>query len=85
MTDEFHNEVLPAGRLLHSIYGRNARMIQHGKNSSLALESCGAIGIVSEGFRQQFDRHAAAELGIRGLVHLSHAARSQVTGDFKMR
>jgi hypothetical protein len=36
---------------------------------------------VRECFRKKFDRDTAAQPGIRGLIHLAHAAGSQMAGD----
>ena len=48
----------------------------------LTPETRKPFGIGSECGRKKFDRDAAAQLRIGGLIHLSHSARSQVAGDF---
>jgi len=39
---------------------------------------------VREGFGKQFDRYAAAQPRVGGLIDLTHTARSQMVGDFVM-
>ena len=43
------------------------------------------IGIVSEGFGKKLYGDAAAQFGVCCLVHITHAARSQVRCDFIVR
>src|SRR5262249_43378376 len=52
------------------------------QNSRLPLESRNTFGIVTEGFRQEFDRNAAAQFGIGGLIYIAHTARPQMRRDF---
>jgi hypothetical protein len=80
----FHHEKFAAAGFLNSMNRRDGRMIQGRENSRLAFKSCRSIRIVRESFRKKFDRHAAAQLRVRSLIHLSHAACSQVAGDFVM-
>ena len=42
------------------------------------------VRIVRKGFGKELDRDTAAQLRVGGLIHLSHAACSQVAGDFVM-
>jgi hypothetical protein len=59
-------------------------MIQRCQNAGFTLESSGAVVIVHKDFRKEFDRNIPAQFRIRGLIHLAHSPRAQVTGDFVM-
>jgi hypothetical protein len=54
-------------------------MIQRCQHTGLAFESRDALRILSERYRDQFDGDIAAQLCIRRLIYLSHAAGSKVT------
>ena len=53
--------------------GVMALFFQH---TGFTLESCQAVGVVSEWFGKEFDGNTAAQFGIGGLVDFSHAART---------
>ena len=57
-------------------------VIQRRQHLCFALKSGEPFGIVCERFRQNFDGHVAPELGVVGLIHLAHAARTNVREDF---
>jgi hypothetical protein len=59
-------------------------MIQRGKNACFTLKSCDTIFVMRERFRKEFDGDASAERQVRGLVYVTHSARTQVTRDFVM-
>ena len=67
--------------LFDSVNGRNVRMIQRGQHQGFASEARHAIGILSEGFRQNLDSDVAVELGVDGPPHLAHAALAELGGD----
>ena len=56
-------------------------MIQRRQHAGFTGESRYAFVIITEGLRHKFDGDAASQLRVRGLIHLSHTARSEVTGD----
>ena len=57
-------------------------MVQRRQHSGFTLESCGSFSIVRKDFGKKLDSNTAAQLRVGGLIHVSHAARSQVAGDF---
>ena len=56
-------------------------MIQRGERLGLALEARQAFGVGRERVRQNLDRHLAAQRGVGGAPHLSHAAFAKGRGD----
>src|SRR5262249_49714355 len=82
--NEFHNEKMTQATLLKSVDGSDVGAIQRRQNPSLALETGDAFRVMSELFRQAFDRPPPAQLPRRRLIRLSHAAASEVAGDFIM-
>ena len=59
---------------LDAVDGGNARVVEAGENLSFSLEPGQAIRIGGEGFGEDLERHLAVELGVDGLIDLSHAA-----------
>src|SRR6266516_3124448 len=59
-------------------------MIQRGKYSCLTFKSRNALRITGEGFGKKFDRNPAAQLRIRGLIHVAHPAGTKVGRDLEM-
>jgi len=59
----------------------NGRMVQRSKDASLPLESGQTLGVLGKGFGENFDRDLAAELGVPGAVHFSHAAAADFLQD----
>ncbi len=49
-------------------------MVQRGEHFGFALEAGQPVGVSSERFWQHLERHVAVELGVPGLIDLSHAA-----------
>ena len=47
--------------------------IQRSEDLRFALESSHALGVARKGFGQEFQRHLAAELGVRGAENLAHS------------
>lgn len=47
-------------------------MVEGGEQTGFLLEAGEALGVAREGFRQDFDGHLAAELGVAGAVDLTH-------------
>ena len=52
-----------------------------GKNLRLTLEPCKPIRIAGKGFRQDLQRHLPVQLGIGGLIDLSHPTLTNEGGD----
>ena len=61
---------------------RDVRVVQRGECSSLAVESCQPLGILSDRLGQYFDRHIATEVGVRRPIHLAHPAFADLGSDF---
>ena len=59
-------------------------MIQRCQYPRFTLESCNTLGIVAERFRKKLDCDTAAQLGIGGLIHITHSTGSDVIGDLVM-
>ena len=82
--DEFHDQELPVAGFFESVYRCDVGMIQRRQNARFTLESCRTFAVVSEGFGKELDCNTAAQLRVGSLIDLSHAARSQMAGDFVM-
>jgi hypothetical protein len=63
--------------LFDTIDGRDIGMIERGEHLRLAREPCHAIGILGEGFENDFDCHFAIQLGVGGAPYLAHAASTE--------
>src|SRR2546428_61828 len=61
------------------------RMVQRCQNARFALKARHTFAIPGECLRQNLDGHAAPELQIRGLIHVSHPTRTEVAGDLVIR
>ena len=61
---------------------RDVRMVQRGEHFSLALEPGKTLWITRQRSRQHFDRHLTLQVGVRGAIDLTHAARTDWGGDF---
>ena len=59
-------------------------MIEGGKEFGFTLETGNTVGVLSELFRQDLDRHISTELCVFGLIHLPHAAFANLGSDFVM-
>jgi hypothetical protein len=66
--------IRPERRMLVPIDGADARMIERGQRSRLALESREARRVGGERRRQHFDRDVATEPGVACAIDLAHAA-----------
>ena len=74
--NELEDEVVGPLRLLQPVNGSNPGMVQRCENLRLSLETGQPLGVLGELGRQDFDRHASAELFIPGSIHLSHTTFS---------
>ena len=62
---------------------RDVRVVQGRERLRFALKSCEAVGIGGEGIRQHLDRDLAAEARVGGAVDRTHAAFTDLGGDFE--
>jgi hypothetical protein len=82
---QFHDEELLAIRGFKSVDCRDVGMIQRCKDACFTLEARDTIPIMRERLRKKFDGDVSAERRVRGLVHVTHSARTQMRGDFVVR
>ncbi len=59
-------------------------MVQRGQDFGLTLKPCQPLRVSRESFGEDLERHLTLELGIGGLVDLSHAALADEGGDVVM-
>src|SRR5262250_554520 len=52
----------------------DVRVVERSQNLGFALEASQSAGIVSEGFRQNFERDIALQPGVARTVYLAHTA-----------
>ena len=71
--DEFHGEKVDAVGFLDREHRNDVRVVEGSDRASLA-EARQTLGIVRHLGGKHLEGHVAAELGIGGTVHLSHAA-----------
>ena len=60
-------------------------MIQRGSSPRLALETLQQLAVLGHILRKKLQGHAAAELGVLGLVHNTHATRTQFPENLVMQ
>ena len=60
---------------------RDVRMVQAGEDLRLTLKPCQPIRIAGKRFGQDLQRHLPVQLGIGGLIDLSHPALADEGGD----
>ena len=80
--DEFQNQERGPAGFGEVVNRGDARVIERRHGLRFAVETGHAIGIGSKRVGKNFDRDLAFQLGVRGLVHLPHAARAEVRGEF---
>ena len=80
--DQLHGDEVDVVGFLDRIDGHDVGVIERGDGASLALEAGEAVGIASHRGGQNFERDIAAELGVGGAIHFSHAARAERCLDF---
>jgi hypothetical protein len=66
-------------------YGGNIRKVEGNKQIGFTLETGNAVRVLSELFRQHFDRYIPPELLILGLINLARAPLSYFLHDSEMR
>ena len=80
--DEFQNQERDPAGFGEVVNCGDARVIERRHGLRFAVETGHAIGIGSKRLGKDFDRDLAFQLGVGGLVHLAHATRPEVSGDF---
>ena len=79
---QLHNERLKATLPLDGVDRGDVRMIQRGERLGFALEPCQPVGIGGECLGEDLDGDLAAQRGVGGAPHLSHAAFTDRCSDF---
>jgi hypothetical protein len=74
---QFHHQ----GALFNAVNGRDVGMVQRGQHPRFTRESCHAVGILGERFRQNLDGDIAVQLGVGGTPDFTHPARAELSGD----
>src|ERR1051325_2601760 len=82
--DEFHYEELVSAGFFQAVNSCDLRMVQRCKHARFALETRQAVVVVTERFRNELDGNTAAKLRVSGLIHVSHATRTEMAGDLVM-
>ena len=80
--DQLHDESRGAVALLQTVDLRDVRMIERGEDFGFTLEARQPLAIGRHGLGQHLDGDGALQVGIAGAIHLAHAARADLGGDF---
>ncbi len=80
--DQFQNERPRVPGLFQPVDGRDVGMVQGRQDLGFPLEAGEAFWIGRKRIRQHLDRHVAVQGRIVGAVHLAHATRADLRGDF---
>jgi hypothetical protein len=75
---EFHDDEGAAVVLLDVVDGTDVGMIESGGRASFALEALERLRILGHIVGKKFERDEAAEAGVLGFVHHTHAAATQL-------
>ena len=80
--DEFHREEVDTADFFERVYRDDVGMIERSEHPGFALETREPPGVVYECRRNNFDGHAAAELGVAGPIDIAHAACAEARENF---
>jgi hypothetical protein len=80
--DQLHDEHGHVGRVFKVVNGCDIGMIERSQDFGFPRKPSQACMVASEGIRQDFDGDSAAEPGVPGPVHFSHAACADGRNDF---
>ena len=79
--DELHGEEVDALGFFDREDRDDARMIERGQGLRLAAESLQAVGVRGHPGGENLEGDLAPQLGVRGAIHLAHAAFAQLGED----
>ena len=82
---QLHDDEVPPFVLFNGVDGADVRVIERGSGARLALEALQQLAVLGHFRRKKLQGHAAAELGILGFVHHSHATRTQFAENLVMQ
>jgi len=68
----FPNQEGPSAGFFESMNRRDFGLIQRGEHARLSLQEGQPLAVVRDRLGQEFDRDAAPQLQIRGLINLTH-------------
>jgi|HubBroStandDraft_1064217.scaffolds.fasta_scaffold00024_30 hypothetical protein len=74
---QFRDEIMEVPLGTDVVDGEDVGVVDCAQHSSLILKALQPLGVASEGFRQNLDRHLARQTGVAGAINLSHAASTQ--------
>ena len=80
--DQFHDEPSHTIALLEAVDDRDVGMIQRREDFGFALEPHQPLGVCRNGLRQDLDRDLPFQVRVSSAIHLTHAAHSDLGGDF---
>src|SRR5262249_47805605 len=80
--DEFEDDAAGVCRFLQSIDRSDVRMVQGREHFGLATKAPKPFRVARERIWQHFDRDVALQLRIARAIHLAHAARTDLRGNF---
>ncbi len=83
--EQLHDNEVPALVLLNRVNGADVGMIERGSGARLALEALQQLAVLGHIRRKKLQGHAAAELGVLGFVHHTHATRAQFVENLVMQ
>ena len=69
--NQLHHEKVAGVDFLYAVYCGDIRVIQRSQHAGFTLESRNTFGIVTECFREEFDRDTAGELRVGGLINVA--------------
>ena len=72
--NQLHDDTCLRRRVFKPVNLGDIGMVQTCKNLSFTLESCEALGIISEVIRQEFQSNFTMQFGIESAKHHTHAA-----------
>ena len=82
--DQFENKRTSVVGFFEAVDRRDVGMVQRSQNLCFTLKPCQPLRVGRERFGENLERHLALELGIDGLIHLSHAALADEGGHVVM-
>jgi hypothetical protein len=80
--DELHDEGRDDLAFLQTVDDRDVGMVQRGEHFGFTLEARKPIAIGREPFGQHLERDLTLQINIRGSIHLAHATRADLSGNF---
>ena len=74
--NKFHRQEMDAFRFLDGVNRHDVWVVQSCNGSRFSLEARQKFGIARHWGEQHFERHVAAQLGVRGPIDFAHTART---------